>query len=54
MDDYYKRFDVFFEKHIGIGLRWRSGVYKLELSLSLPFITITYGFGGLVYDKENY
>ena len=40
-----KRFDIFFERHFGIGLRWDSFEYPLRLSLALPFITITVGFG---------
>ena len=40
-----KRIDVFFEKHIGVGIRWAKFVYQLELSVSIPFITIVIGIG---------
>lgn len=40
-----KRFDIFFERHIGIGLRWDNLLYPLELSLALPFVTVTLGIG---------
>lgn len=39
------RFSLFFEKHIGIGLRWDRWRYQLELSLALPFVTMTFGIG---------
>ena len=41
----YGRFNIFFEKHIGIGLRWDSYVYSLEISIAIFFITFTLGFG---------
>lgn len=48
-----KRFDLFFERHIGIGLRWdRHGGYPLTLSLALPFVTITVGIGTSTYQEE--
>jgi len=40
-----KRFDFFFEKHIGFGVRWDSLEYQLHLSFAFPFITITIGLG---------
>lgn len=40
-----KRFDIFFEKHIGIGLRWDSIYYPLEISLSIMFLTVVIGIG---------
>jgi hypothetical protein len=40
-----KRFDIFFERHFGIGLRWDSFEYPIHISLALPFITITVGIG---------
>lgn len=39
------RFDIFFEWHIGFGVRWRSGAYPLELSIAIPFITVVIGVG---------
>lgn len=41
-----KRFDYFFESHIGLGIRWRTGyAFPFELSISIPFVTFTIGFG---------
>lgn len=40
-----KRFDVFFEKHIGLGLRWDTAWFPLQLSLAILCVTITVGFG---------
>jgi hypothetical protein len=39
------RFDIFFEKHIGIGLRWDNHYFALHLSFSIPFLTFTVGIG---------
>lgn len=39
------RFSLFFEKHIGFGVRWSKWRYPLEVSVSLPFVTMTFGFG---------
>jgi len=39
------KFNIFFEKHIGFGIRWDSCSYPLELSVAFPFFTITIGFG---------
>jgi len=41
----YGRFNIIFEKHIGLGFRWDSWVYPLEVSLSIPFVSFTFGFG---------
>lgn len=40
-----KRFDCFFEKHIGFGIRWDKWKYPVHLSIALPFVTITIGLG---------
>ena len=41
-----KRFDVFFEKHIGVGIRWQTDfAFPFELSVSIPFVTFAIGFG---------
>lgn len=46
MNDDYKRVNIFFENHIGIGIRWSiDWMYQFELSISIPFITATIGFG---------
>jgi len=42
-----KRFNIFFDKHIGFGIRWETWIYPLEISIAFPFFTITYGFGRL-------
>lgn len=39
------RFDIFFERHIGLGIRWDSCGYALRLSFAFPFVTITVGLG---------
>lgn len=40
-----KRFDIFFEKHIGFGIRWDTDNYPLYLSIAFPFFTVNIGFG---------
>ncbi len=40
-----KRFDIFFEKHIGLGIRWDDWGFPIYLSISIPFLTITIGIG---------
>jgi hypothetical protein len=40
-----KRFDIFFERHLGIGIRWCSDLYQLEISLAIPFVTFVIGLG---------
>lgn len=40
-----KRIDIFLDNHIGFGIRWRSVFYQLELSISIPFITVVFGLG---------
>lgn len=40
-----KRFDIIFEKHIGFGIRWDNYQYPFQLSIALPFITVTIGVG---------
>ena len=39
------RFDIFFEKHVGFGIRWDNFKYWLDLSIALPFVTINIGIG---------
>jgi len=43
--DKSRRFDVFFERHIGFGVRWDSMLFPWHLSIALPFVTFTIGFG---------
>lgn len=40
-----KRFDIFFEKHFGFGIRWDNFSYTLDLSIAFPFFTIVIGLG---------
>lgn len=40
-----RRFDIFFEKHFGLGIRWDSVYYQLDLSIAFPFFTIVLGLG---------
>jgi hypothetical protein len=40
-----KRFDLFFEKHIGFGIRWGDQAFPIHLSISIPFVTFTIGLG---------
>lgn len=41
-----RRFDVFYENHIGIGFRWlMNWDWRISFSLALPFVTFTIGFG---------
>jgi len=41
-----KRIDIFYERHIGFGIRWeRKWTYELNVSISLPLITVQLGFG---------
>jgi hypothetical protein len=37
------RFYMLWEKHIGLGIRWSSFDYQLEISISLPFLTVVLG-----------
>jgi hypothetical protein len=41
----HKRFDVFFEKHLGLGIRWMmdDGTFWCYLSVSIMFVTINIG-----------
>jgi hypothetical protein len=45
MNDDLKRFDIWFEKHIGIGIWWRSEYFTFEVSLCLPFFAVSLGLG---------
>lgn len=41
-----RKFSLFFEKHIGLGVRWELNfIYALELSISIPFLTVTVVLG---------
>ncbi len=41
-----KRFEIFFERHIGFGVRWCvGGEFPLHVSVAFPFFTVTVGFG---------
>lgn len=41
----YIQFNFFFDKHIGLGIRWELWGSQLELSISLIFFTIRCLFG---------
>lgn len=46
MDYKRKRLDIFFEQHIGVGVRWATGWgYQLVISIALPFVTFAIGLG---------
>lgn len=40
-----KRFDIFLERHFGLGVRWGSHGYPLHISIAFPFFTVTLGIG---------
>ena len=41
-----RRFDCFFEQHIGFGIRWRLNCgFPFTLSIAILCVTITIGFG---------
>lgn len=40
-----KRFDCFYENHIGIGFRWMRWNLGVMLSASIPFVTFTIYLG---------
>lgn len=46
-----KRFDLFFEQHIGLGIRWRRWNYPFELSISVMCVTVVIGFGRALGSK---
>jgi len=48
-----KRFDWFFEKHFGIGIRWDDYLYPLHLSIAIPFLTFTVGIGQSRNDRDR-
>ena len=43
--DKRKRIDAYFDNHFGLGVRWGSFAYQLEISVALPFVTIIIGLG---------
>jgi hypothetical protein len=48
-----KRFDIFFEKHFGLGIRWDNCFYWFDLSISIPFVTLTIGLGKKKWVGQN-
>lgn len=40
-----RRFDWFFERHVGVGVRWQRCSFPLAISISIPFLTVTVGIG---------
>lgn len=46
MPEIIPRFDIFRDRHIGFGVRWRvDGGFKLDVSIALPFVTFIVGLG---------
>lgn len=39
------RFDFFFERHVGFGVRWDSMQFPFHVSIAIPFFTVTIGIG---------
>ena len=42
------RIHIFFERHIGVGIRWRRCEYPFELSIAFPFVSMDICFGSKV------
>lgn len=40
-----KRFDMYFEPFIGFGIRFGHWLYRFEIIIHLPFLTIMIGLG---------
>lgn len=40
-----RRFDVYYDKHLGFGIRWGSFHYQIEIAISIPFVTFFIGIG---------
>lgn len=46
MPEKLPRFDLYFENHIGLGIRWRRNVaFPLEVSIGIPFVSCIIGIG---------
>jgi len=46
MSECESRITVFFERHIGFGIRWtKNWCYQFEVSVAFPFVTVNIGFG---------
>ena len=46
-----KRFDIFFDNHFGVGVRWyKYYPYTVSISIALIFFSITLGFGRNLQD----
>ncbi len=37
--------DIYFDKHIGVGIRWARGYGMTLISFSIPFITLQINIG---------
>ena len=46
------RFDIFFEKHFGLGVRWQVMNSVLMLSIAIPFVTIVIAIGRLSAEES--
>jgi hypothetical protein len=38
-------FDIYFDKHIGVGIRWTRAYGMVLISFSIPFITLQINIG---------
>lgn len=46
MPEIIPRVDIFRDRHIGFGVRWRvNGGFKLDVSVAFPFVTFIVGLG---------
>lgn len=46
--DEQPRFDIFMEKHLGLGIRWRTDIWSdfpLSISIAVMCITMVIGIG---------
>lgn len=46
------KFNWFFDRHFGIGIRWDNWLCPLHLSIALPFVTFSLRIGQLKIEKE--
>jgi hypothetical protein len=44
----HKRFDIFCERHIGVGIRWQTNswsAFPILVSVAIMFVTVIIGIG---------
>lgn len=46
------RFDAFYDRHVGFGIRWRESVYYsfIDIAISIPFYTFQISLGKEIED----